>query len=56
MHQVFLGLIIHVLPQGIYAPEMLLDLTTPRVLIMEWVEGQRLSQAERVWRGALWLP
>ena len=33
--------------QGIYAPEMLLELTTPRVLIMEWVEGQRLRRAGR---------
>lgn len=31
--------------QGIYAPEMLLDLTTPRVLIMEWIEGRRLRRA-----------
>ena len=33
--------------QGIYAPEMLLERTTPRVLIMEWVEGQRLRRAGR---------
>lgn len=31
--------------QGIYAPEMLLDSTTPRVLIMEWIEGRRLRRA-----------
>ena len=31
--------------QGIYAPEMLLDITTPRVLIMEWIEGRRLRRA-----------
>ena len=43
MHQVPHDLIIHVLLQGIYAPEMLLERTTPRVLIMEWMEGQRLS-------------
>ena len=42
-----LDLIIYVLLQGIYAPEMLLELTTPRVLIMEWVEGQRLRRAGR---------
>ncbi|CAK0758203.1 hypothetical protein CVIRNUC_002602 [Coccomyxa viridis] len=33
--------------EGIYAPEMLLERTTPRVLIMEWVEGQRLRRAGR---------
>ncbi len=31
--------------QGIYSPEMLLDITTPRVLIMEWIEGRRLRRA-----------
>ena len=31
--------------QGIYAPEMLLEITTPRVLIMEWIEGRRLRRA-----------
>lgn len=31
--------------QGIYAPEMLLGITTPRVLIMEWIEGRRLRRA-----------
>ena len=31
--------------QGIYAPEMLLEMTTPRVLIMEWIEGRRLRRA-----------
>ena len=40
MHQMSLDLIIYVLLQGIYAPEMLLELTLPRVLIMEWVEGK----------------
>ena len=33
------------LHQGIYAPDMLLAQTTPRVLIMEWIEGRRLRRA-----------
>ena len=31
--------------QGVYVPEMYHELTRPRVLIMEWVEGRRLRSA-----------
>lgn len=30
---------------GVYVPKMVTDLTTPRVLIMEWIEGERLRTA-----------
>jgi hypothetical protein len=30
---------------NVYAPEMLPEVTTPRVLVMEWVEGVRLRSA-----------
>ncbi|KAK9810297.1 hypothetical protein WJX72_008275 [[Myrmecia] bisecta] len=31
--------------EGVYVPDMYLDLTTERVLVMEWVEGVRLRSA-----------
>ena len=31
--------------QGVYVPEMLLEHTRQRVLVMEWVEGRRLRRA-----------
>ncbi len=36
---------IHSTSQGVYVPEMLLNLTTRRVLVMEWVVGERLRSA-----------
>ncbi len=33
------------LPQGVYVPEMCVELTTRRVLVMEWVDGVRLRSA-----------
>ena len=30
---------------GVYVPKMVTDLTTPRVLVMEWIEGERLRTA-----------
>lgn len=35
---------LHVL-QGVYVPDMYLEHTTQRVLVMEWVEGRRLRRA-----------
>ena len=32
-------------------PDMLLELTTPRVLIMEWIEGRRLRRAGKKGQG-----
>ncbi len=37
--------------QGIYVPDMMLELTTPRVLIMEWIEGRRLRRAGKNGQG-----
>lgn len=34
-----------VLLQGVYVPKMHTDITTPRVLIMEWVDGTRLRSS-----------
>ena len=31
--------------QGVYVPEMCVELTTRRVLVMEWVDGVRLRSA-----------
>ena len=31
--------------QGVYIPKMRADLTTQKVLIMEWVDGKRLRSA-----------
>ena len=31
--------------QGVYIPKMRADLTTEKVLIMEWVDGKRLRSA-----------
>lgn len=31
--------------QGVYVPDMILEHTTGRVLVMEWVEGRRLRRA-----------
>ena len=31
--------------QGVHVPNMYTDLTTPRVLIMEWVDGTRLRSS-----------
>ena len=31
--------------QGVYVPEMCAELTTRRVLVMEWVDGVRLRSA-----------
>ena len=31
--------------QGVYVPDMILEHTTQRVLVMEWVEGRRLRRA-----------
>ena len=37
---------LHVLcVQGVYVPDMILEHTTQRVLVMEWVEGRRLRRA-----------
>ena len=33
--------------QGVYVPKMFTELTTPRVLIMEWVEGSRLKSSSQ---------
>ena len=32
-------------PQGVYVPEMYEDMTTERVLMMEWLDGTRLRSA-----------
>lgn len=32
-------------PQGVYVPEMVHELTTERVLTMEWLDGVRLRSA-----------
>ena len=40
-----------VFAQGIYVPDMMLELTNPRVLIMEWIEGRRLRRAGKNGQG-----
>lgn len=38
--------------QGVYVPGMYTDLTTKRVLVMEWVDGQRLKGQNRTRQAA----
>ena len=33
--------------QGVYVPKMFTDLTTQRVLVMEWIEGRRLKSSSQ---------
>ena len=30
--------------EGIYVPDVMTDLTTRRVLVMEWIEGEKVSR------------
>lgn len=39
------------LPQGVYVPKMVAELTTERVLVMEWVQGNRLRSAGNLREG-----
>ena len=39
--------------QGVYIPKMRADLTTEKVLIMEWVDGKRLRSAGKRRAGVL---
>jgi predicted unusual protein kinase regulating ubiquinone biosynthesis (AarF/ABC1/UbiB family) len=34
----------HDAAQGVYVPDMMVEHTTQRVLVMEWVEGRRLRR------------
>ncbi len=41
--------------KGVYVPEMYFQWTTPKVLVMEWVDGQKLrsgATAKRASRGS----
>lgn len=38
--------------QGVYVPDMFTDLTTQRVLVMEWIDGTRLKSSSQGGRGA----
>jgi aarF domain-containing kinase len=42
----------HGVMQGVYVPDMFTDLTTQRVLVMEWIDGTRLKSSSQGGQGA----